>query len=146
MQYSSDQPYQYKLKTTFKQKKWKLYLNGYRMSIFTRKLKTSWKAFEGRSEWYDSQFSKSFCSVTNSVKESLLRCKDWKILRIIGHLNVNSIGNKFKMIADIISNFNIFLVSELKLNSSFTNSQFKINVTKFLDKIRTGTVRVFYYM
>ena len=30
------------------------------------------------------------------------------------------------MMADIISNFRIFLISELKLNLSFPNSQFKI--------------------
>lgn len=53
------------------------------------------------------------------------RLKNFKNL-IIGHLNINSIRNKFEMIA-IISNFSIYLASESKLNSSFQNSQFKMN-------------------
>ena len=39
---------------------------------------------------------------------------------IIGHWNINSLRNKFKMLEEIIRDkFNIFSVSETKLNSSF---------------------------
>ena len=44
------------------------------------------------------------------------------------------------MMADIISNFSIFLISESKLDSSFPNSQFKINGYKIFrcDQDRYG--------
>ena len=45
----------------------------------------------------------------------------------IRHQNVNIIRIKFEMTAEILSNFNIFLIPELKLDS---NSQFKINSYK----------------
>ena len=38
--------------------------------------------------------------------------------------------------ADIISNFSIFLISESKLDSSFPNSQFKINGYKIFRRDR----------
>ena len=38
--------------------------------------------------------------------------------------------------ADITSNFSIFLISELKLDSSFPNSQFKINGYNFFRRDR----------
>ena len=64
---------------------------------------------------------------------------------IIGHLKSNSIRNKLEVMANIISNFNIFLISGLKLDSSFPNSQFKINGYKIFirDRNRHG---VFLYM
>ena len=46
---------------------------------------------------------------------------------IDGHLNINSIRNKFEMIAKTITNFDIFLISESRTYSSFPNVQFKIN-------------------
>ena len=47
---------------------------------------------------------------------------------IMGHLNVNSLRNKFESIKLIISpNFDIFLVSETKLDESFPNNQFSIS-------------------
>ena len=47
---------------------------------------------------------------------------------IMGHLNINSLRNKFESIKPIISpNFDIFLVSETKLDESFPNNQFSIS-------------------
>ena len=44
------------------------------------------------------------------------------------HLNINSLRNKFESIKPIISpNFDIFLVSETKLDESFPNNQFSIS-------------------
>ena len=44
---------------------------------------------------------------------------------IMGHLNINSLRNKFVFITLIISaNFNTFLVSETKLDEYFPNNQF----------------------
>ena len=59
---------------------------------------------------------------------------------IIGHLNINSIRNKFEMIAEIIKDFDIFLRSESKLDSTFPNAQFKItglNIFRY-DRNRFG--------
>ena len=46
---------------------------------------------------------------------------------IIGHLNINSFRNKFVFAEDIIQVFDIFLVSESKLDNTFPTNLFKIN-------------------
>ena len=47
---------------------------------------------------------------------------------IMGHLNINSLRNKFEFLKPIISpNFDILLVSETKLYESFPNNQFSIS-------------------
>ena len=46
---------------------------------------------------------------------------------IIGHLNINSLRNKFEMLEEIIEDkIDIFLISETKLDSSFQSKQFVI--------------------
>ena len=46
---------------------------------------------------------------------------------ILGHLNVNSIRNKFDLLVDQIrGNVDIMVISETKFNESFPNGQFKI--------------------
>ena len=46
----------------------------------------------------------------------------------MGHLNINSLRNKFESIKLIISpNFDIFLVLETKFDESFPNNQFSIS-------------------
>ena len=55
---------------------------------------------------------------------------------IVGHLNINSIRNKFEMIAETITNFEIFLISESKIDSTFPNMQFKINGHKLFRRDR----------
>ena len=46
---------------------------------------------------------------------------------IIGHLNVNSLRNKFEMLEELIKDkIEIFLISETKLDSSFPSGQFII--------------------
>ena len=55
---------------------------------------------------------------------------------IVGHMNINSIRNKFDMIAETIANFDIFLISESKIDSTFPNMQFKINVYKLFRRDR----------
>ena len=52
-----------------------------------------------------------------------------------GHLNVNSICNKFISIQKPIkSTFDIFLISEIKIDYSFPNAQLKLKVIKVLGK------------
>ena len=47
------------------------------------------------------------------------------MVNITGHLNINSLGNKFDSLTEIIKAFNTFLISESKFDASFSNSQFK---------------------
>ena len=43
----------------------------------------------------------------------------------IGHLNINSVRNKFDFLADIVKdNVDILMISESKLDDSFPDSQF----------------------
>ena len=45
----------------------------------------------------------------------------------LGHLNINSIKNKFESVWELIKDtFDIFLLSESKLDSSFPDNQFSI--------------------
>ena len=54
-----------------------------------------------------------------------------------GHLNVNSIRNKFVSIQELIKRtFDIFLISETKIDDSFPNAQFKIEGYKSFRKDR----------
>ena len=47
---------------------------------------------------------------------------------VIGHLNINSLRNKFECLKYLIGeNIDIFLVSETKLNESFPDTQFIID-------------------
>ena len=56
---------------------------------------------------------------------------------IIGHLNIR---NKFVFIEDIIKLFDVFLVSESKLDHTFPSNQFRINGYKIFrfDRNRFG--------
>ena len=46
---------------------------------------------------------------------------------IIGHLNINSFRNKFVFVENTIKLFDVFLVSESKLDHTFPSNQFRIN-------------------
>ena len=60
------------------------------------------------------------------MKQLYLRLKFTKTL-FFGHLNVNSVRNKFEALELLIKDkFDVFLVSESKLDSSFPEAQFKI--------------------
>ena len=64
-----------------------------------------------------------------SSKEELnnLRLKNLNRLTS-AHLNINSLGNKFDSLSDIIeNNIDILMISERKLDSSFPNGQFQIH-------------------
>ena len=48
----------------------------------------------------------------------------------MGQLIINSIRNKFEIIAEIIKDFDIFVISESKLDSIFPNAKLKITGIK----------------
>ena len=80
-----------------------------------------------------SEFFKIFENDLNKIKMQHL--EHFNTL-IVGHLNINSIKNKFEMIAETITNFDIFLISESKIDSTFPNIQFKINGYKLFRRDR----------
>ena len=43
------------------------------------------------------------------------------IILIVSHLNINSIRNKFEMIPETLTYFDIILISESKIDSTFPN-------------------------
>ena len=53
-----------------------------------------------------------------------IRCKNLNRI-IIGHLNINTIRNKMQMLTQLITRkINILLISEIKLDDSFSSTQF----------------------
>ena len=55
-----------------------------------------------------------------------LRCKNLNRI-LIGHLNINSLRNKFEiLVSSIAVNLDILMISETKLDESFPVSQFLI--------------------
>ena len=47
---------------------------------------------------------------------------------VIGHLNINSVGNKFDSLVELIEdNLDVLIIGESKLDKSFPKAQFKIN-------------------
>ena len=69
---------------------------------------------------------------------------------IIGHLNVNSLRNKFEMLEELIKDkIGIFLISETKVNSFFPSGQLVIkgyNTPFRLDRNQNGEVYYFMYV
>ena len=58
---------------------------------------------------------------------------------IIAHLNINSIRNKFVYLEEMVNGLiDIFLISESKIDSSFTNKQFAIGGYKMFRLDRNG--------
>ena len=43
---------------------------------------------------------------------------------LIGHININSLRNKFELLSEIRDKIDLLMISETKLNSSFPNAQF----------------------
>ena len=55
---------------------------------------------------------------------------------IICHLNINSVRNKFDTLDEIVKVFDIFLISESKLDNTFPISQFSIRGYKVFRRDR----------
>ena len=66
---------------------------------------------------------------------------------ILGHLNVNSLRNKLESVADVIQGtFDIFILSETKIDESFPDKQFCLNNFRIFrkDKNQYGGGNMFY--
>ena len=90
-----------------------------------------------------SQEESSFTNVNppNDDSDCFRELKSFRLKNpknlIIGHLNINSLRNKFESLKSIISPiFDIFLVSETKIDESFPKTQFSINGYRMFRKDR----------
>ena len=69
---------------------------------------------------FDSTEHNDICDAKIGFREMKIQCPE-KI--IVGHLNINSIGNKFDALSLITdTNIDILLISETKLDDSFSSS------------------------
>ena len=72
----------------------------------------------------NSDLTREFYEDESYLKK--LRTKHPKNI-LFGYVNINSLGNKFEYLEEIIKNmFDVFLVSECKLDLSFPDTQFQI--------------------
>ena len=55
---------------------------------------------------------------------------------IVDHLNINSIRNKFVFVENIIKTFDLCLIAESKLDSTFPMNQFRIRRCKIFRRDR----------
>ena len=78
---------------------------------------------------YDESKSKLPSKSENSISVRSIRAvrKRNSNRIILGHLNINSVRNKFDLLVDQTNgNFDIMVISETKLDELFPNGQFKI--------------------
>ena len=79
---------------------------------------------------YDESKSKLPSKSENSISVRSIRAvrKRNSNRIILGHLNINSVRNKFDLLVDQTNgNFDIMVISETKLDELFPNEQFKIS-------------------
>ena len=68
-------------------------------------------------------------TLATTVSNAIRTLKDIRVSRLIfGHLNINSLRNKFNFLCEQINGYiEIFMLSESKLNDSFPLGQFLID-------------------
>ena len=99
------------------------------MHIFNDSYPHQADATNDRDEINDS-FSAD-ATLNNSNQNCLLKTQSFQLENpknvIVGHLNINYLRNKFELLKHFIYNaFDIFLVSETKIGSSFPNRHFRL--------------------
>ena len=122
----------------------RLHLNDAGISVLVRNFKAFLTYLDGQG--YEDRVSDNSPSVVGDSVHSndIIRMKKQRLDNssntIIGHLNINSFRNKFVFVEDIIKLFDVFLVSESKLDHTFPSNQFRINGYKNfrLDRNRFG--------
>ena len=128
----------------------RLNLNDGDISVLVRNSKAFLKNLDWQ-EYEDSVNGNSPFVIGDSVSSNdIIRMKkqrsDNANKTIIGHLNINSFRNKFVFVEDIMTLFDVFLVSESKLDHTFPSNQFRINGYKIfrLDRNRFGDGLILY--
>ena len=127
--------------------KGKLHLNDTGISRFVRNFRDFLNLFE--TTWHESTHNllnvSSSSSLSGYPSLSTIDNDLWKIQQqriiyakniIIGHLDINSIRNKFDTLDNIIKAFDIFLISESKLDNTFLINQFAIGGYKVFRRDR----------
>ena len=127
--------------------KGKLHLNDTGISRFVRNFRDFLNLFE--TTWHESTHNllnvSSPSSLSGYPSLSTIDNDLWKIQQqriiyakniIIGHLDINSIRNKFDTLDNIIKAFDIFLISESKLDNTFLINQFAIGGYKVFRRDR----------
>ena len=127
--------------------KGKLHLNDTGISRFVRNFRDFLNLFE--TTWHESTHNllnvSSSSSLSGYPSLSTIDNDLWKIQQqriiyakniIIGHLDINSIRNKFDTLDNIIKAFDIFLISESKLDNTFLINQFAIDGYKVFRRDR----------
>ena len=121
--------------------KGKLHFNDTGISRFARSFRDFLNIFE--TTWHESTHNPFNVSSSSSLSGSptlltidndLSKIQQQRIMyaksTIIDHLNINSIRNKFDTLDNIVKTFDIFVISESKLNNTFPVSQFAIGGSK----------------
>ena len=120
----------------------KLHINNYGNSVFVKNIRNFLSNLIFRDGRDNSEYMQNCSSLSISLQNSLgisdssnifendlnkikMQCLEHFNTLVVSHLNINSVRNKFEMIAETITNFDIFSVS--KIDSTFPNTQFKIN-------------------
>ena len=127
--------------------KGKLHLNDTGISRFVRNFRDFLNLFE--TTWHESTHNllnvSSSSSLSGYPSLSTIDNDLWKIQQqriiyakniIIGHLDINSIRNKFDTLDNIVKAFDIFLISESKLDNTFLINQFAIGGYKVFRRDR----------
>ena len=112
----------------------KLHFSNYSNGVFVRNLKELLNKYQclksfraAESVYSSSSLHNDNINFSNDLTEIYERKIENFKNTIIGHLNINSLRNKFVFAQDLIRNFDIFLISESKLDDTFPNNQFKID-------------------
>ena len=63
---------------------------------------------------------------SNPLEMQQQRVDNAKSIIVVGHLNINSIRHKFILTESIVKPFDLFLISESKLDSTFPINEFHI--------------------
>ena len=120
-----------------------LHLNDKGATLFTEDILSALNKVARPQSVKENSSSKSFSDYDNLrakgnafMSTKSIKAKHPKNL-FFGHLNVNSIRNKFVSIQELIKRtFDIFLIIETKIDDSFPNEQFKIEGYKSFRKDR----------
>ena len=116
----------------------KLHLNKRATNLLTENILFS--LYNEISDWHEGTVSKNSSCKSKPKPNKILPLLDDSIfpfltkLRsehpknvLLGHLNTNSVRNKFELTNKLIrNNFDIFITTESKLDSSFPDSQFHV--------------------
>ena len=110
----------------------RLHLNDTGVSVLVRNFKTFLTNFEWQiDQGIQNDNSSPSLNGAEAFLNDIKKIKQQRVKNanntIIGHLNINSFRSKFVFAEEIIQVFDIFLVSESKLDNRFPRNLFKIN-------------------